>query len=697
MSGSWDCIPAELRERAQWVAWRLENRDGKTTKVPYRADGNGRASTTDPATWSTFETAVRQSDEIAADGIGYVFAADDPYIGVDLDADLDKVDRADIVFVLDSYTEQSVSGTGLHVICKATLNGYPRHRRGGLEVYDAGRFFVVTGDHVLGTPTAIEERQAQLEAVLHQYLPAPETVHGGAQRAVKPVDLDDQELLEKAMTAKNSTIFAALWNGQWEGRYPSQSEADLALCDLLAFWTGRDPERIDQMFRASGLMRAKWERNDYRASTIDRATAGCTNVYEPSFGTAAETPPDRSRASDAADSASSVLGAAGSSGVAESALKDSATPDAAAPRGQEDAGAESDSDSDADPADSGPDSGPPFALPVREFITRPRTHREPLLAGADGRAAVGHRSLTLCGALGGHGKTTFFVDLALHLSAGVDYPPFTVPSPVSILMIENEGPEELFAEKLEARLATFEHELKGRLDVCVFDWGGFSVADPTHRERLRQEIVDKQYDLVFGDPLDSLGIEGVGSPEDTRKFLELMKATGLNKTVAWWLNTHPRKEETKEALNEIAGAWGGKPDTVFLLRMLADDRTQIRQPKLRWARRGKGPTLLFGFDPDTEAFSYIGEESDVERDYLAEVRDLLKDGQWRIVKQIASPKEPKDKNVEPGIGANDKAVTKVLEEHPDVFEMRTGDEAKALGRKTEAKLWRLRPDEEPAA
>ena len=134
---------------------------------------------------------------------------------------------------------------------------------------------------------------------------------------------------------------------------------------------------------------------------------------------------------------------------------------------------------------------------------------------------------------------------------------------------------------------------------------------------------------MFGDPLDSLGIEGVGSPEDTRNFLALMKQTGLNKTVAWWLNTHPRKEETKEALNEIAGAWGGKPDSVFLLRMLEDDRTQLRQPKLRWARRGKGPTLLFAFDPDTEAFSYIGEQSEDERDYLAEIRALLADGAWR--------------------------------------------------------------------
>jgi hypothetical protein len=64
----------------------------------------------------------------------------------------------------------------------------------------------------------------------------------------------------------------------------------------------------------------------------------------------------------------------------------------------------------------------------------------------------------------------------------------------------------------------FPHELRARIDVCTFDWGGFTLADDNTRERLRQEIANHEYDLVFGDPLDSLGIEGVGSPEDTRKF-----------------------------------------------------------------------------------------------------------------------------------------------------------------------------------
>jgi hypothetical protein len=325
----------------------------------------------------------------------------------------------------------------------------------------------------------------------------------------------------------------------------------------------------------------------------------------------------------------------------------------------------------------------PFAMPVAEFVAVERPHAEPLLADDDGRAVVARCSLTLCGALGGHGKTTLFVDLALHLAAGIDYPPFTVPTAASILLIENEGPEELFAEKLAARLASFEHELRARLDVCTFDWGSFSLADDEARQQLAAAIADKGYDLVFGDPLDSLGIEGVGSPEDTRGFMALMKQTGLHKTVAWWLNTHPRKEETKEALNEIAGAWGGKPDTVLLLRRLEDDRTQVRFPKLRHTKRGTRPTILLAFDAETEAFTFIGEASEEKRDYLAEIVAHVREHPWQTNKEIGAPVE------KGGIGANPDTVKQQLEEHPDVFESRTGDGAVALGRKANAVLWAL--------
>jgi hypothetical protein len=162
-----------------------------------------------------------------------------------------------------------------------------------------------------------------------------------------------------------------------------------------------------------------------------------------------------------------------------------------------------------------------------------------------------------------------------------------------------------------------------------------------------------------------------------------MKHTGLHQSVAWFLNTHPRKEETKEALDEIAGAWGGKPDTVLLLNMLDDDRSRIRFPKIRWAKRGKRPAVLLAFDADTETFAFLGEEDGAERDYLVEITALLSDGTWRTAKEIAAKQDAG------GIGSHDTTVKQILETHPDTFESRTKDAAKALGRHFNATVWQL--------
>jgi putative DNA primase/helicase len=276
-----DAIPAELRDRPQWVVFRFEPNPGKPKpkKMPYRVDNpSRRAASDDPASWATFDAAAALVTAGKADAIGYCFAADDPFVGVDLDDGLTEADRASIVLALDSYTERSVSGAGEHVIVRAHLNG-SRNRKGPFEVYERERFFVVTGDHIEGTPTTIEERQSQLDDVLSRYLPKREPVKNTA--AAVPVDLDDRDLIDKALSASNGNEFRALWQGAWDGRYPSQSEADLALCASLAFWTGRDSDRIDRMFRSSGLYREKWERDDYRESTITEAVAGCRAVYTP--------------------------------------------------------------------------------------------------------------------------------------------------------------------------------------------------------------------------------------------------------------------------------------------------------------------------------------------------------------------------------------------------------------------------------
>lgn|GEM_PF-1592612 len=283
MSALLDAVPAELRDLRQWVAWRREMRKGKLTKVPFDPRSSGPASTTDPTTWAILDEALQAND---FDGVGFVFTADDPYCGVDLDHSRDPETGAiefwasGIIQRLSSYTEVSPSGTGFHTIVKATI---PKGRHGArIEIYSAGRYFCMTGMHLTGKPQTIEDRQAEIDAILAEEFSAeePET-----PRPARPiVTLDDQELLEKARRAKNRDHFTRLYDqGDWSG-YKSQSEADQALCNLFAFWT-RDSAQMDRLFRSSRLIRDKWDssRGDgtYGDVTIASALRFVRDFYNP--------------------------------------------------------------------------------------------------------------------------------------------------------------------------------------------------------------------------------------------------------------------------------------------------------------------------------------------------------------------------------------------------------------------------------
>lgn len=274
-------VPSTLRDLPQWVVWRLEPRADKPTKVPYSPLRHTPASTTDPATWASFDQAIvawRGSDCYA--GVGFVFSPDDPYCGVDLDDCLDGAGdlttaAARIVDRLGTYTEISPSGRGLKLFLRGALPP-GGNRKGKVEMYDRGRYFTVTGRHLRGTPTTIEERQRELEAV-HAEIFAPPAPRAASHRsaAIRPL-AEDGELLARARSARNGRKFMALfYAGDLSFHRGDDSAADLALCGLLAFWCGGDAERIDRLFRQSALMREKWDsrRGDttYGALTIGKA------------------------------------------------------------------------------------------------------------------------------------------------------------------------------------------------------------------------------------------------------------------------------------------------------------------------------------------------------------------------------------------------------------------------------------------
>jgi primase-polymerase (primpol)-like protein len=277
----------DMQDLRQWLCWRSEERDGKPTKIPYSPLTGQRASSTTPGTWAGYEEALRACEEHGYGGIGFVFTSEDDLCGVDLDgclnADTGQIEpwARIIIEELDSYTEISPSGTGVHVLVRATLPE-GRNRKGRFETYDRDRYFTVTGKHLAGTPQTIEGRQEELRAVVGRVFGEVSTNgHAKPVAATELVDngLSDTEVIQKALAASNGARFSRLWNGDTSG-YGSHSEADLALCGMLAFWTGGDASRIDSLFRQSGLYRKKWERKDYRNRTITEALSGKTEFYK---------------------------------------------------------------------------------------------------------------------------------------------------------------------------------------------------------------------------------------------------------------------------------------------------------------------------------------------------------------------------------------------------------------------------------
>jgi len=171
-------IPADLRERDQWVVWRYEKRAGRRTKIPYDPRSGGNASAAESETWTAFDVAWETFQQTRRyDGLAYVFSADDPFCGFDLDDCLDEEGQllwgGDLLETLDSYCEISPSGRGLKLIvrgkkpayarCKTTWNG-----GGTIEIYDQRRLFAITGQRFAGTNPDIRDRQSELDALCRQ-------------------------------------------------------------------------------------------------------------------------------------------------------------------------------------------------------------------------------------------------------------------------------------------------------------------------------------------------------------------------------------------------------------------------------------------------------------------------------------------------------------------------------------------------
>jgi putative DNA primase/helicase len=288
-------VLSELAGRPQWVCWKWVTRadEDRPTKPPFRPDGR-LASTTDASTWSTFEAVTARLDQF--NGPGFVISPDDPYVGIDLDHCILSSGglvpwSARAIALLNSYTEITPSGEGLRVWIQGRLPGNGRKKSfadgGAIEVYDRARYLTVTGRHWPGSPAIIAARQAELDTLLAECFPDALMLPRSSPAApAAPLDLSDQELLDRAHRAANGLKFGRLWRGDTGDYGGDDSRADLALCAELYFWTRGDRPRMDRLFRQSGLMREKWDERrgerTYGDLTLDKALSLGGVVYEPS-------------------------------------------------------------------------------------------------------------------------------------------------------------------------------------------------------------------------------------------------------------------------------------------------------------------------------------------------------------------------------------------------------------------------------
>jgi len=325
-------FPDQLKQYPQWILWKWGKRqkNGKLAKVPL-------SPVNQPLKWRTYADTLAAFQAGQGDGIGFVFISPadldikrDPdhifadgkkkpelyadwraalasgqrsdaefltsLVGIDLDGcrdpttgELTPEAQATVEGCPNWYWEISVSGTGLHGLGFSSLvlgNGY---HRGNYETYNTGRYFVCTGDYLSGEQSNLSDHTPAHAVWYAAHFPpkGPKlkaVPNPQAEQPAQPCGFPgtDVELIALAKKAANGAKFTALWSGDI-GAYSSPSEADQALMNLIAFWTGGDAARMGLLFNQSGLgARDKWQdREDYRERTIQTALAGTTVFYAP--------------------------------------------------------------------------------------------------------------------------------------------------------------------------------------------------------------------------------------------------------------------------------------------------------------------------------------------------------------------------------------------------------------------------------
>jgi putative DNA primase/helicase len=290
-----ESLPEALRDIPHWMGTRFERRkDGKTDKPPYRVVSGLpviKADKTNPENWATYSEALAAYERGDVEAIGFVLTDGDLYFVMDLDGVIDRDTgeihpaAAEVIHALNSYTEISCSGTGVHVIGHGAKPGYAGCRSNklgfDLEIYDSARFVVMTGRRMTDTPGP-RDRQDELLSLCQKLWPKREKLYSRRPTHPAPVGLEDQELLGRAQRSSTGAKFRRLYDAGDTTGYASASEADFSLLNMLIFWTAGDRDQIMRLFEASALHRAKEKHRDYVRRSVNKALGSYVgSFYKP--------------------------------------------------------------------------------------------------------------------------------------------------------------------------------------------------------------------------------------------------------------------------------------------------------------------------------------------------------------------------------------------------------------------------------
>ncbi len=305
---------APLAAYRQFCTWRLvpSARPGKMDKLPCDWRTGAVTSAHNPATWGGFDECAGAIAQGKGDGVGFVFTAADPFWFLDVDGAM-QADGTWSPLALDLCArlpgvavEVSQSHKGLHLIGSGAI---PEHGCKniplGLELYHELRFVALTGLSAVGSVST--DATAAMAQLVPQFFPPGAAAGTGPDEWTNaPVaewdgPLDDDDLIRRALasgdrsaaaafggTADGNVTFRDLWEGNDEAmaaRWPSEtgdgydrSSADMALAAHLAFWTGKNCERMRDLMYRSALVRDKWElRGDYYLPRTVQRGCGVSN------------------------------------------------------------------------------------------------------------------------------------------------------------------------------------------------------------------------------------------------------------------------------------------------------------------------------------------------------------------------------------------------------------------------------------